>query len=397
MTAKQDGSLSFYFFDLDDNLFFLPTRLYLWNSETREEREISSSQFAAIQSLIGKSGGWEDWATRDETYRDFRDRPDIAASEQQFSKDLLSAIATTNWQGPSWPLLVHASRNGRPVAFISARGHAPETVEAGFETLVSKGILPKRLSIVDIYTVTNPATRKKLKVDDPNTSIPSIKKLAIKAAVENALSLHGNQPPHRFGISDDDPNNVVLAITAMRDCKVKYPDKRFFVVNTNKDQYVKLEVFPMMHPVTADQQGEPLLSEVNEKTEQSNQLVHLSGGNASVYITDMDRAIEFYTNKLGFRLKTRIADEWAEVDAGEGFVIGLHPAHPPPSPQAGNSGAINIELNSTGNLDELVGNLKLRGVAFNEAIQDYPNVRLITCSDPDGNKLFLSEVLHSDP
>jgi hypothetical protein len=31
-----DGSLSFYFFDID-NLLFLPTRLYLWNAETRHD------------------------------------------------------------------------------------------------------------------------------------------------------------------------------------------------------------------------------------------------------------------------------------------------------------------------------------------------------------------------
>jgi hypothetical protein len=47
----------------------------------------------------------------------------------------------------------------------------------------------------------------------------------------------------------------------MRDCKLAYPDKRFFVINTNHDEYVKLEIFPMEHPVTAAASGGHLLSD----------------------------------------------------------------------------------------------------------------------------------------
>jgi len=62
-------------------------------------------------------------------------------------------------------------------------------------------------------------------------------------------------------MSDDDPNNVTLAISAMRDCKVKYPDKRFFVINTNREEFVKLEIFRMDDPVTAVQQGRSVLAD----------------------------------------------------------------------------------------------------------------------------------------
>ena len=39
-----DRSVSFYFFDIDDNLLFLPTKIYLWNAETRSERVVSSGE-----------------------------------------------------------------------------------------------------------------------------------------------------------------------------------------------------------------------------------------------------------------------------------------------------------------------------------------------------------------
>jgi hypothetical protein len=54
--VEPDGSLSFYFFDIDDNLLFLPTNLYLWNTERQIEQAISSGEFAAIQNDIGRKG-----------------------------------------------------------------------------------------------------------------------------------------------------------------------------------------------------------------------------------------------------------------------------------------------------------------------------------------------------
>lgn len=258
--AEDDGSRSFYFFDLDDNLFFLPTKLYLWNEKTQEERAVTTGEFAKIQHLVAESAPWEDWSVREhKTWRDCRDLPGVQPSDQCFPKDLMQAIAGTGWQGPSWPLLEYASEKQRPVALITARGHAPETVEAAFNLLVENGLLPSRLSILGVYTISNPDVRKELNASDESISIPQLKKLAIKAAVEKALQMYGVTPPHRFGMSDDDPNNVMLAINAMRDCKEKYPDKRFFVINTNRDHYVKLEIFPMMHPVTANRQNKSLI------------------------------------------------------------------------------------------------------------------------------------------
>jgi len=254
-----DGSLSFYFFDIDDNLFFLSTSLYLWNAERQTEQSISSGDFARVQNDLGRAGKWQSWAIREETFRDFRDRTGADIEDQPFIRDLLAAIDGPAWQGPSWPLLVHAADQQRPIALVSARGHEPATIEAGLRKLVEHGLLNAMPPILDIYTVTNPNVRAMLGARDPAMTVPSVKKLAIKNAVDKALDEYGHEPPHRFGMSDDDPNNVVLAISAMRDCKTQYPDKRFFVINTNRDEYVKLEIFPMAHPVTAAASGQRLL------------------------------------------------------------------------------------------------------------------------------------------
>jgi|GEM_PF-229437 len=398
--AEADGSISFYFFDIDDNLLFLPTELYLWNAETQVEQAVSSGDFARIQNELGRPGKWQAWATREQTFRRFRDQPELPEAEQSFVVDLLKTASTASvWQGPSWPLLVHAATKQRPIGMVTARGHEPATIEYALGVLVGRGLLPSLPPILGIYTVSNPGVRAKLGAADPAMTIPSVKKLAIKDAVKNALERYGASPPHRFGMSDDDPNNVVLAISAMRDCKLLYPDKRFFVINTNHDEFVKLEIFPMNHPVTAAVSGQRLLHDNPPgKTPASGMAPPtrgISGGNVSIYVSNMDRAVAFYVESLGLALRTRINDEWAELDAGNGLIIGLHPAQPPRTLPAGTRGAINIELRVTKPLEEVVARLEAVGVHFNGPIVSYPNVRLASLSDPDQNELLLAQVLHS--
>ncbi len=54
----------------------------------------------------------------------------------------------------------------------------------------------------------------------------------------------------------------------------------------------------------------------------------VSGGNATVFVSDMDRSVRFYTEVLGLRLANRFGNSWATVEAGKGLTIGLHPASP---------------------------------------------------------------------
>ncbi len=122
----------------------------------------------------------------------------------------------------------------------------------------------------------------------------------------------------------------------------------------------------------------------------------LRTGIATVYITDMNRAVQFYTETLGLSLKRRIANEWAEVDARGGFAIGLHPHHgdkhtPPP----GTRGSISIGFEVDEPLDGVVARLKSRGVSFHGPILNDDPVRLAFFGDPDGNALYLCETKHT--
>jgi hypothetical protein len=88
--------------------------------------------------------------------------------------------------------------------------------------------------------------------------------------------------------------------------------------------------------------------------------------------------------------------EWAELDAGNGLVLGLHPARPPDTAAPGAAGAINVELAVTTSLQEVVDDLKKRGVKFKGPIEKYENVHLGWLLDPDGNAIVLAQqVIHA--
>lgn len=117
----------------------------------------------------------------------------------------------------------------------------------------------------------------------------------------------------------------------------------------------------------------------------------IHGGNATVYVSDFEAALEFYTRALGLRLRFRAGNNWAEVDAGPGLVIGIHP-QTPDSPKPGTPGAVQIGLNVVEPLDQVMKKLAKQGVVFTgPMIADAKAGRFVSLEDPDGNSLYLWE------
>ncbi len=258
--SRQDGSLSFYFFDFDDNAMYLETPIYVKNRLNGKEKSISTAQYANIRGDLGKDGPWKDYEFFDGTYRRYYDVPDTKSAHgtsQFFVEDVEKALeqAAEKWQAPAWPMLKYACEKQRPVAIITARGHSRNTIKAGIRVLVDRGFLEREPNYLEIYAVNNPgmveellngiengAERARVKAPEDRTS--PLKRIAIRNIVDKAIAIYGSEPPHRFGMSDDDPVNVDLIIKAMCECRRKYTDKRFFVISTHKGEHVKLEVFP---------------------------------------------------------------------------------------------------------------------------------------------------------
>ena len=105
--------------------------------------------------------------------------------------------------------------------------------------------------------------------------------------------------------------------------------------------------------------------------------------NVTLMVTDMDKAIEFYTGILGFKLKNRYGDHWAGIE-GPNLSIGLHPMGD--KIRAGDNFQIALRVE---NLDKAISELSIKGIHFK--IQDDTQLKLAFFNDPDGNVLYLTQ------
>jgi catechol 2,3-dioxygenase-like lactoylglutathione lyase family enzyme len=117
----------------------------------------------------------------------------------------------------------------------------------------------------------------------------------------------------------------------------------------------------------------------------------VTGGAPTIFVSDLDRAVTFYTTTLGLDLEYRAGNDFAMIDAGQGFKIGLHPPSQQ-GPVPGTHGAISVGLTVSEPIERVMETLRQRGVTFRGPIVDDGSVRLAFFGDPDGNDLYLCEV-----
>lgn len=108
-----------------------------------------------------------------------------------------------------------------------------------------------------------------------------------------------------------------------------------------------------------------------------------TGGNVTVMVSDVERALEFYTDRLGLQVKHRAPDGWVEV-AAPGVTIGLHKAVRIPP---GTRGAMAVGLRVR-DLDAAMAGLRAKGVQFGSLLRQGP-MRMAFFHDPDDNPLYL--------
>src|SRR3954463_11507563 len=118
-------------------------------------------------------------------------------------------------------------------------------------------------------------------------------------------------------------------------------------------------------------------------------------GVVCVPVSDTDRAIEFYCEKLGFEKRVDVPFggeyRWVEVaPAGADTTVALAP--PPPGQAAGGM-QTGIGLN-TDDIDAVHADLKARGVDVDAEVSrmDGPVPPLFWLRDPDNNVLMVVEV-----
>ncbi|HCM39021.1 MAG TPA: hypothetical protein DIS93_03535 [Bdellovibrionales bacterium] len=247
---SEKGGRSFYFFDLDDNVLHLQTPIFIYDLRTGAERAVSTGEFAKISSSLGKPGPYEFFGVNGDdrvgSFRKFRDHPALGSGARQpFVQDIQEALELPDfhWKGPSWECFEYAVHNERPVALITARGHDPATIREGLSQLAKAGFLSREPNYLEIYPVSHPVLGPELGGGGERKSTAELKKRAIIRCVEAAMEQYGNNPHHRFGMSDDDPDNITLITQAKRLLKARYPQNSFFVIHAGTRPVIKYEIF----------------------------------------------------------------------------------------------------------------------------------------------------------
>lgn len=237
------GGKSFYFFDLDENVFHVESAHYVFHKNTGEKKEIPGRVFWEEIETIGRKGFLKDYEVRPDdmsgSFQRFRDKPDLPVNQQPFIEDLEKALGVGDWMGPSWNEFHHAVANQRSVAVITARGHHPETIKAGISLFAQKKILEGEPNYLSVLPVSHPEVQTTL----GGGSVPELKRKALRHVVEKAFEIYGYNDYHRFGMSDDDPKNVKKIIEEFTVLKKDYPKVSFFVIETTKGRSNKWEVF----------------------------------------------------------------------------------------------------------------------------------------------------------
>ena len=104
-------------------------------------------------------------------------------------------------------------------------------------------------------------------------------------------------------------------------------------------------------------------------------------------VSDLDRAIGFYCEVLGFELEERNESlKWARVDPGlEGVTLGLGEQ---PTPR----GSASVSLNfGVADVDAARAALEAKGVRFTGPTRTIPGVVVLAdFEDPDGNRIRLA-------
>jgi glyoxylase I family protein len=112
-------------------------------------------------------------------------------------------------------------------------------------------------------------------------------------------------------------------------------------------------------------------------------------------VKDVDRAVKFYTQHLGFTLTHQHPPAFASVSLGESTILlsgpGASGSRPMPNGARQESGGWNRIVLRVSDLQGCIAALKGAGIRFRNEMESGPGGRQIQIEDPDGNPIELFE------
>ena len=128
---EREVPMKYYAFDWDDNLMYMPTKIYLID-EDGDEVGMGTEEFAEYRTQIGvepfEYEGHTIVGFAPNPFRDFKE-----GGDGKFLKDVMTAELA---EDAAWPDFVEAINNGSLFSIITARGHRPTTLMLGVKKLI---------------------------------------------------------------------------------------------------------------------------------------------------------------------------------------------------------------------------------------------------------------------
>ena len=112
-------------------------------------------------------------------------------------------------------------------------------------------------------------------------------------------------------------------------------------------------------------------------------------------VGDVDRAVDFYTERLGFELEQRMGPAFARVRRGDLTLWLAGPqssaARPMPDGRQPEPGGWNRLVIEVDDIETAVAELRTSGASFRNDVVTGPGGHQILVDDPDGNPIELFE------
>ena len=262
-----DLDLKYYMLDWDDNILFMPTRIYL--QRDGKPVDVTTKDFAEIRTDPSYEPLNGDW---DQAFKGFRD------GTGDFVGDTREAIASESF-APSFRAFKRALREARLFCIVTARGHAAQTIREGVEVFIAEAFtdderaemiqniqgfnglagldipddecLGKYLDLNGYVGVSSPGFLKIFEDHAPDgidtgASPEDAKTFAVRKFVKRAVGLADNLPAETrriaFGFSDDDKRNLATMRKFLDEELVEeFPNVEFFVYNTSSGDKAEVE------------------------------------------------------------------------------------------------------------------------------------------------------------
>ena len=274
---SRNGRIAAYVLDLDGNAFGpgFPTKIILFKKGGSEELPVTTADFAMIEGKVGTNHIYQgvnlkDYEIRAQgSFRNFHGR--------QIVEDLKYAaekLPKAEWQGPSWPALVHALSDPETAphfSVVSAREHAPEDVLEAFRYLQSAGYIKFLPKLENLHLVGSAADVPGRKAEVMASIADGLQASPFGEDASKVLNADGTAKAalHTVGFSDDTWANFEkmhdFLTTTIKTAPARWRDVKIvlFFTGKNDPQHAPVSIVlksdGTTRPLTADESGEASL------------------------------------------------------------------------------------------------------------------------------------------